>query len=278
MTAIQSIAQLIGIFLFRINSSIRKITEINLKIAYPELSPQQLEELSKESIKSQTMSYAEFIKIWGSSTQYAESLITKVHGEDILLNALKANQGVIAVVPHFGTWELLNVFLNKHSSPVIMYKPNPQKDLNRFMLESRQRLKACLVPTDENGVRAIFKHIKQGGLTVILPDHIPKESGGIYAMFYGQATFSSTLVSKLASKTQCAVIGLSCIRNKDLSGFEISVTQMSERVLAKDTQISMDTLNSEVESIINTAPEKYLWSYKRFRKILNQPSPYKSRP
>ena len=101
-----------------------------------------------------------------------------------------------------------------------MYKPNKNKAVNRFMLEARQRLNATLVPTDENGVRAIFKHLKQGGLTVILPDHLPKASGGIYSNFFRQNTLSTTLVSKLANKTQCNIIGLSCIRD-EISGFSV---------------------------------------------------------
>lgn len=267
LAAIQSFAQLIGNFLFFSQSSARKVTEINLKTAYPELTDQQRAHLAQASLKSQAMTYAESIKLWGSSTAYAQSLITKIHGEDVLINALNSKQGVIAVVPHFGTWELLNVWLNQHSSPVIMYKPSKQKDLNRFMLEARQRLNATLVPTDETGVRAIFKHLKQGGLTAILPDHVPKESGGIYSMFYGQNALSSTLVSKLAAKTQCAVIGISCIRNADLSGFEIHAIELSSDILSKDLQISMDTLNKEMERMINIAPEQYLWTYKRFRKL-----------
>ena len=157
--------------------------------------------LTQKSMQSQCMTYAESVKIWGSSTDYALSLITKIQGESIFKDAINAQKGVLVVVPHFGTWELLNAWLNQHSSPVIMYKPNKNEDVDRFMLEARQRLNATLVPTDENGVRAIFKHLKSGGLTVILPDHVPKESGGIYSMFYGQNALSSTLVSKLASKT-----------------------------------------------------------------------------
>src|SRR5690606_29440247 len=128
--------------------------------------------------------------------------------------ALANKKGVIVVIAHFGCWELLNAWLNLHTAPMIMYKPNKTKAIDRFMLEARKQLKATLVPTNENGVRAIFKHLKQGGLTVILPDHLPKESGGIYSNFFKQKTLSTTLVSKLAHKTQCNIIGLSCIRNK----------------------------------------------------------------
>lgn len=267
MIAIQSFAKMVGGILFSTNSSLRKTTEKNLALAYPELTPIERENLAKESVKSQCMTYTESIKIWGSSSTYALSQIKKIHGEDVFLEAIKANKGVIVVIPHFGTWELLNVWLNQHSSPVIMYKPNKNEDLDRFMLEARQRLNATLVPTDETGVRAIFKHLKQGGLTVILPDHVPKESGGIYSMFYGQNTLSSTLVSKLASKTQCAVIGLSCLRHNDLDGFDVYASKLSDDILSKDLQLSVDTLNKELEQMINTAPNQYLWGYKRFRKL-----------
>lgn len=278
LATIQSIAKVVGHLLFSTHSSARKTTETNLRIVYPDLNDQQREKLAKDSLKSQCMTYAESIKIWGSSTDYALSLIHKVHGEQIFLDALNAGKGVIVVVPHFGTWELLNVWLNQHSSPVIMYKPSKQKDLDRFMLEARQRLSATLVPTDESGVRAIFKHLKSGGLTAILPDHVPKESGGIYSMFYGQNALSSTLVSKLASKTQCAVIGLSCRRTDQLDGFEIYVNELSDDILSKDLQLSVDTLNREMEQMINAAPEQYMWGYKRFRKLENGLNQYKKIP
>lgn len=275
MVAIQSFAKVIGHLLFTTHSSARKTTEINLRIAYPELSEQQREDLTKENLKNQCMSYAESIKIWGASTDYALSLIHKIHGENIFLEAVKAGQGVIVVVPHHGTWELLNVWLNQHSSPVIMYKPSKQKDLDRFMLEARQRLNATLVPTDESGVRAIFKHLKNGGLTAILPDHVPKKTGGIYSPFYGQMALSSTLVSKLAAKTQCAVIGLTCLRKDNHEGFEIYVNNISKDVLSKDLQHSVDTLNFELEQMINASPKHYLWGYKRFRELVDHTNPYK---
>ena len=275
LAAIQSIAKLIGSLLFAIKSSAREVTEINLGTAYPDLTQQQREELTKESLKNQCMTYAESIKIWGSAPEFALQQIRQVHNEGLFIDALKNPNGTLAVVTHFGAWELMNAWLNQHSQPLIMYKPSKYKDLDRFMLEARQRLNATLVPTDETGVRAIFRHLKQGGFTVILPDHVPKESGGIYSYFYGQNALSSTLVSKLAAKTQCSVVGLSCLRRADLSGFEIQVTALSEDIKSKDLQLSVDTLNKEMERMINVAPEQYLWGYKRFRKLADGKNLYK---
>ena len=267
---IQNLAQLAGSLLYLSHSSARRVTEINLASAYPELSESERADLTKRSLKSQCMTYAESVKIWGSSSEYALSLIRDVHGEDIFLQALQNPQGCLAVVPHFGTWELLNVWMNQHTSPVIMYKPSKNQNVDRFTLEARQCLNVTLVATNDSGVRTLFKCSKQAGFSAILPDHVPKKSGGIYSLFYNQNALSSTLLSKLAAKTQCSVVGLSCLRRNDLSDYDIIVTQLSDIILSKDLQLSVDTLNKEMERMINVAPEQYLWRDKRFRKTLNK--------
>jgi len=275
LSLLQLIASWIAILLNSYNSSMKRITRINLQLAYPDLSTQQQKIFIKNSLKSQCMTYVESIKCWGMPPEYNLALLKNIYGEQYFTEALANKKGVIVVIAHFGCWELLNAWLNLYSAPMIMYKPNKNKGIDRFMLEARQRLNATLVPTDENGVRSIFKHLKQGGLTVILPDHLPKESGGIYSNFFGQKTLSTTLVSKLASKIQCNVIGLSCIRD-EVSGFNVHCSRLSDDILSKDLQISVDSLNQNLEAMINIAPEQYLWSYKRFRKVEGQENIYNS--
>lgn len=271
LSFLQLLASWVAWWLNLINSSMKRITAINLKIAYPDLTQTQHNDLVKRSIKSQCMTYLEFIKCWGSTPAYSLNLLSEIHGEQHYLDALNNKKGIIIVVPHFGCWELLNAWLNLYTAPVIMYKPNKNKGINRYLIEARQKANATLVPTDESGIRAIFKHLKQGGLTVILPDHVPKSSGGIFSDFYGQHALSSTLVSKLASKTQCNVLGLSCIRNKQQpQKYSVHCQPLANEISSKDLQLSVDTLNTEMERMINQAPEQYIWSYKRFRRLSNQ--------
>lgn len=275
LSILQLIASFISLILNRFNSSMKRISAINIKIAYPELSIEDHAKLVKKSLKSQCLTYIEFIKCWGMSPEYSLSLLKNIQGEHFFTDALSNGKGVIVVVPHFGSWELLNAWLNLYEAPVIMYKPNKTAGINRYVLEARQKFNATLVPTDETGIRAIFKHLKHGGLTVILPDHVPKPSGGIFSNFYGQNTLSGTLVSKLASKTQCNVIGLSCVRDTEKSQhFSVVCHPLSNDILSKDLQLSVDTLNIEMQKIINVAPEQYIWSYKRFRRLADMSNIY----
>nr|WP_249890972.1 hypothetical protein [Acinetobacter calcoaceticus] len=53
------------------------------------------------------------------------------------------------------------------------------------------------------------------------------------------------------------MIGISCIRNSDTQ-FDIQCTPLSEYILSKDLQISVDHLNKDLENMINVAPEQYI--------------------
>lgn len=249
------------------NQSMRWIVRVNLWLAYPDLPLTQRLLLEKDNVRSQCMTAVESIKSWGMPPDYSIKHIRQVIGLDIFLNALKNPNGVIAVVPHFGTWEIMNFWIGQYTQPVIMYKPSKDAGVDQFMLEARQRLNATLVPADESGVRAVFKALKQGGFTAILPDQVPDSAGGIYSGFFGHQVLTSTLVSRLAQKTGCSVIGLSCLRNSNNVSFDIICEELSTDIASKDLQIAVDALNSEMQRMISRAPEQYVWAYKRFKRM-----------
>ena len=82
----------------------------------------------------------------------------------------------------------------------------------------------------------------------------------------------------MAAKTQCNVIGLSCIRNADAAGFDVYCTELSQDILSTDLQLSVDSLNLAMQDMINQAPEQYIWSYKRFRNCYGNTNAYRIQP
>lgn len=247
------------------HSGMRWVVRVNLLLTMPTLSEDERLALERASVRSQCLTAVESIKCWGMPPSYSINQIKEVHGLAQLQQALADPKGMIAVVPHLGTWEMMNAWLNQFGAPVIMYKPADQAQLNQFMLDARQRLNATLVPTDERGVRAIFKALKQGGFTILLPDHVPETSGGEMAEFFGVECLTSTLVSKLAQKTGCTVVGLSCLRRDDLAGFDVYCDLFDPQVADKDLPLAVNTLNRNMQQMIERAPQQYLWSYRRFK-------------
>ncbi len=268
------LARSIAVLLYCLDSSMKRISAINLKLVYPQLSSRQHQTLLRNTLRSQCLTYIESIKIWGMPARHNRRLIETVYGEQHLTQALANPKGTIIVLAHLGNWELVNVWLNQHAAPMIMYKPSKNKGVNRFMLKARQSAQATLVPTDDRGVRAVFKHLKQGGVTVILPDHLPKASGGIYANFFGQHTLCTTLLPKLAQKTQCQVLGVHCLRNAQ-GLFDLHCNVLSTQIGSQDLDVSVSEVNHALEHMIAQSPEQYTWSYKRFRHMPSHPQLYK---
>lgn len=254
--------------------SIYRSIQANLILVYPQMPDTQRQKLAKQILKNQLISAVDSLKTWAMPPKWSIAQIKTVHHEDILTKALANPNGMLAIVPHIGTWEMMNAWLNTFGSPTIMYKPIKNVAVDRFVLQGRERLNASLVPTDASGVKAIFKTLKAGGFSIILPDHVPDPSGGEIAPFFGIETLTSTLAPKLAAKTGCALVGLSCIRRKDGDGFEVFCYELNdEQLYSKNTKIATTALNGAMEQMIYPHFLHYMWSYRRFKHtpLLNNP-------
>lgn len=255
--------------------SIHNSVKRNLLLAYPNLNDDERNQLHKKIITNQCLSSVESVKSWAMPPNWSIEQIHSVHNQQILMAGLNNPNGMLAIVPHLGTWEIMNPWLNQYGSPTIMYKPVKGKISNEFVLQGRQRLNATLVPTDATGVKAIFKTLKEGGFSIILPDHVPDPSGGVVVPFFGINTMSSTLAPKLASKTNCALVGLACIRRDD-GKFDIFCYDLNDKNLYnKDMNIATLALNNAMEKMILPLSEHYMWAYRRFKHVPNIANIYK---
>ena len=259
------------------NLSIVRTIKINMALIEPALTAKQKKTVIKDIVRHQCLSSVESIKSWAMPPEWSIEQIREVHNQEILIEGLANPNGMLAIVPHLGTWEMMNAWINQFGSPTIMYKPVKDKLTGDFILKGRARLNATLVPTDSSGVKAVFKTLKRGGFSIILPDHVPEPSGGVVVPFFGVKTLTSTLAPKLASKTKCALVGLSCIRRDDNRGFDIYCYKLDDPALYdRNTEIATQALNQAMEHMIKDNYSHYMWGYRRFKRIPNLGNPYRA--
>ena len=238
-----------------------RCAQLNLNIALPEYSAEQRQQISKQATKNELKSYCEFLGIWGSSTQKNLTRIHQVHGEQYFHDAIASKKGLVMVIPHFGTWEIINPWLSQYTTLTIMYKPVKNAGADAFVKQARSREHANLVPTDESGVKQIFRALKQGGSTVILPDHSPNHKGDLVDWF-GVPLYSSHLSAKLIQKTKAVALLFYAMRNEN-GGFDLYIEPIDPSIY--DSQQGTLIIHQTVEDLIRRYPEHYHWSYKRFK-------------
>lgn len=260
---LQSLAKMIANILsvlpsFKTIQTIR----LNIEIALGDLSEADHERISKLAIQNELTSYFEFMQIWQNNNQQNLALIHQVHGHSYFKQALNEEKGVVLIIPHFGTWEVMNAWISQHTDLTIMYMPIKNPSMNQIVLDARQREGATLVQTNETGVKQIFKALKGGGTTVILPDHTPKQ-GGELVPWFGVPVESSQLCAKMIQKTGARALVLYALRN-DQSGFDIHIEAMGQQIYDR-TQNGTAIIHQHIEQLIRRHPQHYHWSYKRFK-------------
>ncbi len=235
----------------------------NIQICMPDLDQAERERITRAAIRNEMQSYLEFFSIWGASNEKNISRIHSITGEHFAHEALAAGKGLVLIVPHFGTWEVMTPWFAALTKMTIMFKPIKNDDANQFVRDARSREGSTLVPTDESGVMQIFKALKRGGTTVILPDHTPN-IGGDMVEYFGIPLASSSLSSKLIQKTKAKALLLYAIRDES-DGFNMFIEPINDRIYEGTPQDGTRVIHETIENLIRRYPEHYHWSYKRFK-------------
>ena len=191
-----------GKIIYKIPNKIKKHTSINLKLCFPDKTPEQHEALLKETLIETGKSFFETPIFWFAEISTIRANITNIIGEDAVEEAFKAGNGIIVIIPHFGAWEMLSLVISHKYPTTTLYKPLKLKGLEQKIVQARARFGNTLVPTTSKGVKAVYAAIKAGEIIAILADQDPGIEHGTFAPFYNNPALTMTLLSKIAQKTK----------------------------------------------------------------------------
>jgi KDO2-lipid IV(A) lauroyltransferase len=242
----------------------RRVTELNIRRAFPKLTPQQQQRLARDSMLATGELAAEMGHVWMRSRSWLDDHILKVEGAQLVTDAQQAGRGVIVLGPHLGNWEVLGLQLASLGSTVALYEPPAISALGPVMESARQRTGATLVPTDSRGLVKLLKSVKAGKISGILPDQVPPDiNAGRNVEFMGIPCFTGTLAINMIQRTGAlAVFGFAM---RVAGGFEVHYLPAGDDIYDADPDIALRALNRGVETCLQHCVEQYQWEYKRFK-------------
>lgn len=255
----------IGKLTWRSNCRVRRITDKNIQLCFPSLNPQQQNELSRKTLNETCKVILEAGKVWHSSPRNALKLIKSCENEQLIQQAQQQGRGIILAVPHFGSWEMVNLYCSQHYPVTTMYSPQKNPQTDSIIKSARQRTGAKLVSADTSGIRIMSKALKNKELNMILPDQSPRDNGK-FALFFNQPCYTMTLLPKLAKKTNAVVLLAYAKRLDDSSGFKLVFKETTQDLATLELDEALNQLNSDLETIIGETPHQYQWTYNRFKK------------
>jgi KDO2-lipid IV(A) lauroyltransferase len=271
------LGRLAGLMLWLVPNKSRRITQINIALCFPELSCAQQRKLVFNSLQHTGMLVLETAVIWRKPYRLLKQHMSTIVNLNLLEAAKATDRGVIILLPHLGNWEIFSRYMPvEHDLIMALYEPPSIIELESLIKTGREKDGAKLVPTNSHGVSALLKHLRKGGITLILPDQVPDLNAncGVFAPFFKQPTFTMTLATQLAQKTNSHILAATAKRIS--SGFEIKFSKPEASIYDGDALVAVAAMNRLVEQCVREMPEQYQWEYKRFkRRPDGAQSPYK---
>lgn len=253
----------IGTLLWWLPNSLKRNTLLHLQRCLPELSERERKCLARRSLVHSAKAVTEAPALWFAPQWRLRRWLNEAETQAQMRGLIAGGKGLILLSPHLGAWELAGLFCADNGTITSLYKPQ-KGTMDALILLGRSRNGARLVPTSTGGVKSLLQALRQGEMVGILPDHDPPEHSGDFAPLFGIPAHTTTLVTKLAARSEVPVYFIYAERLSWGRGFRYHMLKAPEEI--SDQALGVAALNQGVEQVIRHLPEQYWWGYKRYRR------------
>ena len=195
-----------GSVLYRIGIR-KKIALLNMNhVGY--WTPQEQEVILKKLYRNIGRYGAEFLRAPLPPPPY------EIHNFETITRLHNRGKGVIALVAHFGNWELLARIFGKALGDLnVMAKPMRNKAVNEWLAQKRELASVTTIYTS-NALRKIYEVIKRNGVMAVLIDQYVGNQGTLVP-FLGKRANTARTVAGIQYKTGCSIMPTYAIMKED---------------------------------------------------------------
>ncbi len=255
-------AKFLSFILFYADTKITRRCKQNIQLCFPELDRATQTRLLKKNLWHTASSFLELSAIW---YQPLKKILNRIDIDFVDPSFYIRSGARIVLVPHYGCWELLNLWLSEQGALYTLYKPPRSLSADQYIVSHRSRNNARLVPSTTTGLRSLLKGLKNNSTCMILPDQRPSESSAqIDSVFFGIPASTSLLVKRLLDKVDSNVFIATLGRNLEQCRYHLRIESMDSENLKQSDQISADYLNQNIQRLVNKDVSQYQWSYRRY--------------
>ena len=241
----------------------KKLIHLNIKKAIPEISYENLNNVTKQMWNNYGRTLAEYMFIKHFRMGKLNSQI-EINGQEILNNIKKINKPVVFISGHFANFELMAMQIEKSGVNLsTIYRPLNNIFLNNIM--EKIRVKYICKNQIKKGIGGIKKLIalkKKNYSTALMIDQ--RVSEGIKSNLFNQEALTTTIPAQLVKKYNMPVVPIYIERVND-TNFKITINKPLNFPNETSTKDITNKLNQILEKMILHKPEQWIWSHNRWK-------------
>lgn len=255
---------LVGLLMWWFPNRSREVARINLSHCFPELAPEKIDQLTKETLINQGKTLAESACAWCWPPEKTLTLIKEVEGLEVLQKAISSGKGAVGITSHLGNWEILNHFYSSYCNPVIFYRPPKLKELDEFLKVRRVQMGNRVAASTKEGILSVIKEIRRGGCAGIPADPEPSRSAGVFVPFFATHALTSKFVANMVAGGKATAFVGHAIR-MDNGYYKVIFEEAPPTIYSDDIDQDVAVMGKIIENWVARWPTQYMWSMKRFK-------------
>ncbi len=256
------IGVLIGWSFKKLSKSRRRVIQKNIETCFPTLTDDEQKTLIDQNYRETGMMVSHTLKAFLSWSDDLFKDLT-IEGAEHLKAAQAKGQGVLLVSGHFTALDIGGRVICGQFPVSGVYRPHKNAVQEYVVKTSREKYAKQMFTRDE--LKGIIKELKAGGIVWYAPDQDYRRGQSIFSDFFGTPASTITATHQLARISGCQVMFYSVKRIPEKPYYQLAITPPLDDFPSKDAQLDTDRINQGIESMVNEAPEQYLWLHKRFK-------------
>jgi Kdo2-lipid IVA lauroyltransferase/acyltransferase len=262
--------RLLGAVAYRVAGRLRRVGQINLAIAFPELSDAEREQLLRRSFESLGRLLGEFSQFHRATPESLRRLIDYDQvGLAHLREAEKSHRGVIFLTGHIGAWEVLSFGWSALEYPLsFLVRPLDNERVEALIERIRTRFGNRAIDK-KSAAREALRVLREGGTLGVLSDLNSHPHEGVFVPFFGRLACTTAGIATLALKTDAVVIPTCAVWDEERQRYffhcdaPVELERTGDR--HRDVEINTERFAAAVERMVRLYPDQWLWIHKRWK-------------
>ncbi|MBI5319068.1 lipid A biosynthesis lauroyl acyltransferase [Bradyrhizobium sp.] len=250
-----------------------RIGRENLKAAFPEKSPDEIEKILAgvwDNLGRVGAEFAHLDHIWDYDAAHPEkpSRIEFSPRSKELFDMLRDDgKPAIFFASHIGNWELpaLGAVAHGLDAAILFRRPNSEA-ADRAIERTRRVKMGTLIPAGPDAPFKLGQALQSGQHVAMLVDQW--FSKGVDVTFFGRKTKANPTLARLVRQVECPIHGVRIIRLPD-HRFRAELSEEVKPVRDASGQIdiqgTMQAVTDVIEGWVREYPDQWLWLHRRWR-------------
>lgn len=246
----------------------KRVVERQIAAAFPELSPQEVVSLSKESYEHLGRSSIETALLGSIGRDGLQALVETVDGWELVEEVMARGKGAVLVTGHIGNWELAGAYVAARGVPldaIARRMANPLFDA--WLNQTREEMGMTIVH-DSEAVRRTPRSLRAGRAVAFVADQGVLGLASTFVPFFGRPAKTPRGAAVFALRFDVPVLFVVALRNPN--GRYRIVVERIEIAETGDKDTDVDAIVARytqlLEKWVRIVPAQYFWQHRRWRR------------